>query len=81
MMVYLSHPVLDYVTGNKPLWLGGPSMGLGVIQRPVASDGAPPLGADRGVPTVATIASFGGGSDAREIAPSPPHALQQRAKP
>jgi hypothetical protein len=41
MMVYLSHPVLDYVTGNKPLWLGGPSMGLGVIQRPVASDGAP----------------------------------------
>jgi hypothetical protein len=41
MMVYLSHPMLDYVTGNKPLWLGGPSMGLGVIQRPVASDGAP----------------------------------------
>jgi hypothetical protein len=36
MMVYLSHPLLDYVTGNKPLWLGGPSMGLGVIERPAA---------------------------------------------
>ena len=36
MMVYLSHPLLDYVTGNKPLWLGGPNMGLGVIQRPAA---------------------------------------------
>jgi hypothetical protein len=33
------------------------------------------------VPTVATIASFDGGRDAREIAPSPPHALQQRAMP
>ena len=36
MMVYLSHPLLDYVTGYKPLWLGGPSMGLGFIRRPEA---------------------------------------------
>lgn len=36
MMVYLSHPLLDYVTGNKPLWLGGPSMGLEVIRQPAA---------------------------------------------
>jgi hypothetical protein len=36
MAVYLSHPLLDYVTGNKPLWLGGPNMGLGVIDRPAA---------------------------------------------
>jgi hypothetical protein len=36
MAVYLSHPLLDYVTGNKPLWLGGPSMGLGIIARPAA---------------------------------------------
>jgi hypothetical protein len=34
MLVYLSHPLLDYVTGDKPLWLGGPSVGLGIIQRP-----------------------------------------------
>ena len=35
-LVYLSHPLLDYVTGYKPLWLGGPNMGLEVIQRPAA---------------------------------------------
>ena len=36
MAVYLSHPLLDYVTGNKPLWLGGPNMGLEFIRRPAA---------------------------------------------
>jgi hypothetical protein len=34
--VYLSHPVADLVTGYKPLWLGGPPLGLHFIQRPVA---------------------------------------------
>jgi hypothetical protein len=34
LLVYLSHPLADYVTGNKPLWSGGPSLGLRVIERP-----------------------------------------------
>jgi hypothetical protein len=33
--VYLSHPLADLVTGYKPLWLGGPSVGLQFIDRPV----------------------------------------------
>ena len=37
LLVYLSHPAADYVTGNKPLWAGGPSVGLRFIERP-ASD-------------------------------------------
>lgn len=36
MALYLSHPLLDFVTGLKPLWLGGPSVGLGFIYRPMA---------------------------------------------
>src|SRR5262245_41301024 len=36
MALYVSHPLLDCVTGFKPLWLGGPSVGLGFIHRPVA---------------------------------------------
>ncbi len=34
--IYLSHPLLDYVTGFKPLWLGGPPVGLGIIRQPGA---------------------------------------------
>jgi membrane-bound metal-dependent hydrolase YbcI (DUF457 family) len=33
--VYLSHPLADLVTGYKPLWLGGPPVGLQFIDRPV----------------------------------------------
>ena len=33
--VYLSHPVADLVTGLKPLWVGGPPVGLHFIERPV----------------------------------------------
>jgi len=36
MALYLSHPLMDFVTGLKPLWLGGPSVGLGFIYRPMA---------------------------------------------
>src|SRR5215207_5190368 len=32
LLVYLSHSLADYVTGYKPLWLGGPDLGLRVIQ-------------------------------------------------
>ena len=35
-VVYLSHPLADLVTGHKPLWLGGPPIGLWFIERPVA---------------------------------------------
>src|SRR3954466_15410710 len=34
LLVYLSHPFADYITGFKPMWLGGPNVGLEVIQRP-----------------------------------------------
>ena len=33
--VYLSHPLADLVTGHKPLWSGGPPLGLWLIDRPV----------------------------------------------
>lgn len=33
--VYLSHPLADLVTGYKPLWSGGPPLGLWLIDRPV----------------------------------------------
>jgi hypothetical protein len=33
--VYLSHPLADLVTGYKPLWLGGPPVGLWFIDRPL----------------------------------------------
>jgi len=36
LAVCLSHPVADLATGFKPLWLGGPSVGLGLVQRPIA---------------------------------------------
>ncbi len=36
MAVYLSHAAADYVTGLKPLWSGGPSVGLQLVERPVA---------------------------------------------
>src|SRR5262245_18729198 len=29
--LYLSHPFADYVTGFKPPWLGGPSLGLAFV--------------------------------------------------
>lgn len=34
--VVLSHTVLDWVTGHKPTWPGGPLIGLGLYSRPVA---------------------------------------------
>jgi len=34
--VYVSHPLADLVTGHKPLWLGGPPIGLWFIERPAA---------------------------------------------
>jgi hypothetical protein len=34
--VILSHMVLDWVTGYKPIWPGGPVIGLGLYSRPVA---------------------------------------------
>lgn len=33
--VILSHMVLDWVTGYKPMWPGGANMGLGLYSRPV----------------------------------------------
>ena len=36
MALYLSHGLADYVTGLKPLWWGGPPVGLQLIERPVA---------------------------------------------
>jgi len=36
LLLYLSHPLVDYVTGFKLLWLGGPPVGLLMIYRPVA---------------------------------------------
>ena len=36
LALYVSHPLLDFVTGIKPLWVGGPPVGLGFIQRPAA---------------------------------------------
>jgi hypothetical protein len=33
--VVLSHTVLDWVTGHKPTWPGGPTIGLGLYSRPV----------------------------------------------
>ena len=36
LAVYLSHPFADLVTGYKPLWLGGPPVGLHFIDRPLA---------------------------------------------
>ena len=34
LLVYLSHPVADFITGYKPLWLGGPNLGLQVVAHP-----------------------------------------------
>jgi len=34
LIVYLSHPAADYVTGFKRLWLGGPRVGLAMTNRP-----------------------------------------------
>ena len=34
LVLYLSHPLADCFTGTKPLWLGGPPVGLGMIGRP-----------------------------------------------
>ena len=36
LAVYLSHPFADLVTGYKPLWAGGPPLGLRFIDRAVA---------------------------------------------
>lgn len=36
LAVYLSHPLADLVTGYKPLWVGGPPVGLHFIDRPLA---------------------------------------------
>lgn len=33
-LVYLSHPILDLVTGSKPLWPGGPAMGACLYNHP-----------------------------------------------
>lgn len=35
LAVYLSHPLADLVTGHKPLWSGGPPVGLWLIDRAV----------------------------------------------
>jgi hypothetical protein len=35
LALYLSHPVLDYVTGFKPFWLGGPKVGLRLVDWPL----------------------------------------------
>ena len=34
--VILSHMVLDWITGYKPTWPGGPTIGLGLYTHPVA---------------------------------------------
>jgi membrane-bound metal-dependent hydrolase YbcI (DUF457 family) len=34
--VIVSHMVLDWITGHKPTWLGGPTIGLGLYTHPVA---------------------------------------------
>jgi hypothetical protein len=35
-LLYLSHPLLDYPTGLKPTWPGGPWIGLQLYTRPLA---------------------------------------------
>ncbi|MEP6573375.1 MAG: hypothetical protein ABJD11_11795 [Gemmatimonadota bacterium] len=35
-LLYLSHPVLDYPTGLKPTWAGGPWIGLRLYSHPLA---------------------------------------------
>ena len=32
----VSHALADYITGNKPTWPGGPTIGLSLYDRPVA---------------------------------------------
>jgi hypothetical protein len=34
LLVYLSHSLLDYVTGYKVLWVGGPRIGLLIVEKP-----------------------------------------------
>lgn len=34
LMLYLSHPPADYITGFKPLWWHGPMVGLHFVERP-----------------------------------------------
>src|SRR3954467_3306952 len=34
--VIVSHMLLDWITGQKPTWPGGPLIGLGLYDRPVA---------------------------------------------
>ena len=36
LIIYLSHPAADYITGFKPLWNGGDYMGLRMVVRPAA---------------------------------------------
>jgi hypothetical protein len=34
-MVVVSHALLDFLTGTKPTWIGGPVVGLGLYRHPV----------------------------------------------
>jgi hypothetical protein len=34
--VVISHMLLDWITGNKPTWPGGPMIGLGLYAHPIA---------------------------------------------
>jgi membrane-bound metal-dependent hydrolase YbcI (DUF457 family) len=34
-LVVISHLLLDYLTGTKPTWIGGPMIGLGLYSHPV----------------------------------------------
>lgn len=34
LALYLSHPLLDFVTAIKPMWVNGPPVGFGLIKHP-----------------------------------------------
>lgn len=34
--IVVSHMLLDYITGYKPTWPGGPTIGLGLYEHPIA---------------------------------------------
>ena len=36
LIIYLSHPLADYITSSKPLWFGGANMGLLITDHPTA---------------------------------------------
>ena len=62
-VVYLSHPLLDLVTGYKPLWSGGPALGANLYDHPVL---------DFGVESLIAVAGWLAYRSARRTRPAAP---------